>query len=51
MSIQWEKLESDSKREKIYRTPVPGGWLVKIVWEKISVSITFYPDPEHHWKI
>jgi hypothetical protein len=46
--------------EKMWRTPVPGGWLVyvaartSIVGSMIDNSqgsgLTFVPDPEHKWE-
>jgi predicted metal-binding membrane protein len=32
----------------LYRSPVPGGWLVMHTGQ-VS-SITFVPDPNHEWK-
>ena len=32
---------------EMYRTPVPGGWLILII--SSSSSVSFYPDPEHKW--
>lgn len=36
----------------VYRTPVPGGWLVVMFWASQmsgGPSITFMPDPDHAW--
>ena len=31
----------------VYRTKVPGGWLV--LASNVAITVTFYPDPEHKW--
>jgi hypothetical protein len=37
----------------IYRTKVPGGWLIYscsvVKQERTDQRITFYPDPNHEW--
>ena len=34
----------------VYRTKVPGGWLVLVnIASEGNVTLTFYPDPEHKW--
>ena len=45
----------------VYRSPVPGGWLVAAKGESegsgfgqssegVSVGLTFVPDPNHEWR-
>ncbi len=47
MTIAWEKLESETRGvADIYRTKVPGGWLVTAH----GGGIMFVPDPNHKWK-
>jgi hypothetical protein len=31
----------------VFRTRVPGGWLVLVIQN--TSGLTFYPDPEHKW--
>jgi len=51
--LVWHKLNSSSaggewwKLGDVYRTKVPGGWLVLVV--NNATGLTFYPDPEHNW--
>jgi hypothetical protein len=51
--IVWHKLKSSSaggewwKLGDVYRTKVPGGWLVMIT--NNARGLIFYPDPEHNW--
>lgn len=36
----------------LWRTPVPGGWLLMAVNKKSNgpdPTVSFYPDPEHRW--
>lgn len=59
MAIEWEYLGRQGlppgalfpKQVEMWRTPVPGGWLVLTVetQQSDSLSTTFYPDPEHEW--
>lgn len=48
------KLKWEEMADKLERIAVPGGWLVKtydwIGLKSISVSICFYPDPQHLWE-
>ena len=34
-----------------WRWEVPNGWLVSADNGDSHVSLTFYPDPEHKWKV
>lgn len=51
--MSWEEIEED-----LYRTKIPGGWLVKqssyvIIdndYHRVD-SICFVPDEGHYWKI
>ena len=51
--LVWHKLDSSSaggeffKLGDVYRTKVPGGWLVMIT--NNARGLIFYPDPEHNW--
>jgi len=51
--LVWHKLNSSSsggeffKLGDVYRTKVPGGWLVMIT--NNARGLIFYPDPEHNW--
>ena len=57
--IQFENLEYDipgqekwdSDKYSIFRTKVPGGWLVlsKMLNSASDGTMIFYPDPEHKW--
>lgn len=49
--MDWELIYSGGT-EYLYRTKVPGGWLLKLRYNGYaegSISITFYPDPLHTW--
>jgi hypothetical protein len=46
--IKWEELETESDAG-LYRTPVPGGWLIMTCGN--DTAICFYPDPKHRWKV
>jgi hypothetical protein len=43
--MKWEELKG---HWKIWRSKVPGGWIV-LVDGYVERSITFYPDPNHEW--
>ena len=61
--MNWEYLETQmltngegrrayTYQAPLWRTPVPGGWLLMTVNSRTSdpqPSIAFYPDPEHIW--
>ncbi len=52
----WEEVKCEKKEKSflgpglasMWRTKVPGGWLVRIV-DGAADSAFFYPDPEHLW--
>jgi hypothetical protein len=47
--VVWERLSSSNNIE-MYRTRVPGGWLVLICQEyRDTGGAFFYPDPAHRW--
>ncbi|HUV04317.1 MAG TPA: hypothetical protein VMX94_04345 [Armatimonadota bacterium] len=53
---KWERLEGRKVRRffefvpHLFRTPVPGGWLVTWPPGVLGVpGIAFYPDPDHKW--
>jgi len=41
--LKWEQVASS--HYSVWRTPVPGGWLVALN----DSSVTFVPDPQHQW--
>jgi len=57
MCMKFEKLQvGDPKHDfvygSVYRSPVPGGWIICVFWNTSHVggpSVTFYPEPEHKW--
>lgn len=63
MSIKagWEEFgisESSCTSYQNHRLKVPGGWLVQSFarlfhhqGDNCSVSVCFYPDPNHDWKL
>lgn len=46
--LKWEQLAS-SEFKNVYRTSVPGGWLVAIYWGGDTFSTSFVPDSDHGW--
>jgi hypothetical protein len=48
-TLEFQKLNAASidKSLRIFRTPIPGGWLV--VTYRTQVSVTFVPDENHIW--
>jgi hypothetical protein len=56
VELRWERIENTGTshfgEETITRAEVPGGWLVRAEVDyndSASISIAFYPDPEHNW--
>jgi hypothetical protein len=49
--LDWEKIESDTAGGRhTYRTPVPGGWLIRFVTtHPQDISHLFLKDPAHLW--
>jgi hypothetical protein len=51
-TIVWEELKQEGigwvARRNVYRSKVPGGWLVRIQGSD-TAYLTFLPDPEHQW--
>lgn len=45
----WESLHSRG-HVLTMRAKVPGGWLVRVV-DNLGIALTFFPDPNHSWKI
>ena len=51
--LVWYKLNSSSAKGEffklgdVYRTKVPGGWLVMVT--NNARGLMFYPDPKHNW--
>jgi hypothetical protein len=58
--LVWELVKSEfgswvevAYGTEIYRSPVPGGWLILSAKKGVSTSISgpnFYPDPDHTWE-
>lgn len=46
--IEWQKIRSNNTMPPLYRSPVPGGWLIGSAEAGIA-NICFVPDPEHLW--
>ncbi len=52
----WEEVKCEQKEKSflsqgmpsMWRTKVPGGWLVRIM-DGAADGAFFYPDPEHVW--
>jgi hypothetical protein len=40
------RINTTSANFSIYRTKIPGGWLVAV---RPHDSVTFVPDPQHEW--
>jgi hypothetical protein len=52
MQFTWEEVPTTGKvlhTSKVYRSMVPGGWLV-FVQNGVASGLSFYPDPEHTWE-
>ena len=57
MHLHWQKLPVAEPRHEfvhatVHRTPVPGGWLVCVVYNAHNVggpALCFYPDQSHEW--
>lgn len=55
--LHWEKIECVANGDTpisrtVYRSKVPGGWLVQVVFGAYSgtgTGLAFYPDPGHEW--
>ena len=48
--MEWQVVPSKgSEFFKVYRSKVPGGWLVFMSSAGDNVALTFYPDPTHKW--
>jgi hypothetical protein len=54
--LLWEQVKTSradapmfSLEWQVHRAKVPGGWLVLVLHN--ANGLTFYPDPEHAWKI
>lgn len=45
--VVWEKIKDakDGMQFNLWRTKIPGGWLVTG-----TQGVTFVPDPKHEWK-
>ncbi len=43
--VTWEEI-SRGYSNRVYRTEVPGGWLVRTYK---NGAVTFIPDPQHEW--
>ncbi len=59
--MKWESINRQELKEPnsrhlylvmMWRTPVPGGWLIMCVNERSNdpqPNVSFYPDPSHLW--
>ena len=49
--IEWEELRGDDGPEWMYRSKVPGGWLLWYTGAKKGhdCGLVFMPDPDHQW--
>jgi hypothetical protein len=50
--IEWEKLKSTGGGTDLYRSKIPGGWLVYFenqYSDSGTGGLTFVPDPDHEW--
>jgi hypothetical protein len=46
--LNWEQVELGWFNT--WRAEVPGGWLVWVRTDS-GTGLTFYPDPQHQWKL
>ena len=46
--LEWQKLKSRNNKHmsELYRTAVPGGWLIS---QSGIGGLVFLPDPDHEW--
>ena len=46
--LEWQKLKSRNNKytPELYRTAVPGGWLIS---QSLTGGLVFLPDPDHEW--
>ena len=46
--LEWQKLKSRNNKytPELYRTAVPGGWLIS---QSLTGGLVFLPDHEHEW--
>ena len=46
--LNWQKLKSRNNKHtpELYRTAVPGGWLIS---QSETGGLVFIPDPNHEW--
>ena len=46
--LEWQKLKSRNNKHtpELYRTAVPGGWLIS---QSETGGLVFLPDPDHDW--
>lgn len=47
-TLVWEELGGEKSPTRIYRTKIPGGWLIAN-WDVQGSGTTFVPDPNHQW--
>ena len=52
ITITWEEIKQEGiswiAKRGLYRTKVPGGWLVR-TQSSDSDFLVFLPDPDHKW--
>lgn len=51
IDLQFQMLEQRTLPGTLYRSKVPGGWIVAMtpLNDRQSVEMVFVPDPEHSW--
>ncbi len=48
--VHWEHLQTDASDLFMYRTRIPGGWLIYVGDTGAGGGgVTFFPDPKHEW--
>lgn len=53
-TLEWEKISCKAPglvKVYVYRTSVPGGWLVMSLINNGGPGTSFVPDPKHEWKV
>ncbi len=49
-TVRFERLKAvGAPYQAIYRSKVPGGWLMGSFGNSGTMALSFYPDPDHRW--